>query len=122
MKVNLCRWLGIPAVLMSLAAVFPAWRHFAPVAMADGWAYRSYLEDIPRVSALAWGPDGRLYVSEELPRGKGRIIRSAADGARNDVITGLSKPDGMVGYRRGKSRRVLCLHRQYMYEIRDRPA
>jgi sugar lactone lactonase YvrE len=101
MRVNLCRWIGIPAVLMLLAAGFPAWRHFAPVAMADGWAYRDYLKDIPRVSALAWGADGRLYVSEELPRGKGRIIRIAADGSRDDVVTGLSKPDGMARYRNG---------------------
>ncbi|MDF5874763.1 hypothetical protein P4112_28520 [Pseudomonas aeruginosa] len=59
------------------------------------------LEDIPHVSALARDPDGLLYVSQELQDGKGLVFRIAADGSRDTVLDGLSKPDGMASFRDG---------------------
>jgi sugar lactone lactonase YvrE len=45
---------------------------------------------------VRFGPDGFLYVSEDVGSGGGRIIRIAPDGTHSVFITGLSSPQGMI--------------------------
>ncbi len=40
-------------------------------------------------------------MSQELQDGKGLVFRIAADGSRDTVLDGLSKPDGMASFRDG---------------------
>ncbi|WP_175452712.1 hypothetical protein [Pseudomonas aeruginosa] len=87
--------------VLFIALAFLGWQRFAPAATVSGWTYRVVLEDIPHVSALARDPDGLLYVSQELQDGKGLVFRIAADGSRDTVLDGLSKPDGMASFRDG---------------------
>ncbi|GLZ88000.1 hypothetical protein Pres01_40510 [Metapseudomonas resinovorans] len=56
---------------------------------------------IPMISALALDSQGTLFVSQELPDRMGKILRLEVDGRGTEVLTGLSKPDGLVMFRGG---------------------
>jgi hypothetical protein len=49
---------------------------------------------LARPDNVEFGPDGFLYVSEDVSQG--RIVRIAADGTHEAVVTGLNHPQGMV--------------------------
>jgi hypothetical protein len=78
------------------AVLFLAWQHLFPVRAAEGWSYRIYRDDIPMVSAMVIDRHGDLYVSREFRQGKGVIFKLGADGLQRDIVTGLSKPDGLA--------------------------
>lgn len=86
---------------LGAVSLYQAWKHYYPVQIAAGWSLNVYREDIPMVSALAVDKLGNLYVSQEFNHGRGVIFRLTPDGARQDILTGLSKPDGMALYRDG---------------------
>lgn len=93
------RWrslLIIVAVLGVGAFVYPAWRHFYPVTAAAGWDYRVFARGIPMVSALALDDQGGLFVSQEITNQRGKVLLLKPGGEVSTVLTGLSKPDGLV--------------------------
>lgn len=113
----------LPLLLMSLAAMmigalgFLGWQHFFPVTAASGWSYTVYLDNLPHVSALVRDRQGVLYVSQELSQGRGSLFRRATDGRLSEVLTGLSKPDGLASFgdgiamtQEGGDQPVLWLH------------
>jgi len=88
----------LTVAIVGLAAGIPAWRHFAPVFAQSGWRQAELAGDLKMVSALAKGPNGRLWLTEEMPNGRGRLLRREADGSLESLAEGLSKPDGMVDF------------------------
>lgn len=96
------RWpLLVLAAALVPAMAYPAWRHLYPVAAGNGWAYRVFHAQIPRVSALLRDEQGGLFISQEFARGKGSILRRSSDGELQTVLDGLSKPDGLALFRGG---------------------
>lgn len=96
------RWLlAAFALVLLVGAGIPAWHHLYPPIAAQGWRYQVHLDDIDRVSALLPDGQGRLFFSQELQDGKGRILLAGPGGRHSEVQTGLYKPDGMVRYRGG---------------------
>lgn len=54
------------------------------------------------VSALVIDHEGNLFVSQEFRDGKGLIAQeSSRPGTRQDIVTHLSKPDGLAVYQDG---------------------
>ncbi|PZE12033.1 hypothetical protein DMX10_18200 [Pseudomonas sp. 57B-090624] len=94
------RALALIALVLLLAA-YPAWRHFYPATAAHGWTYDVHLTSIERASALLPDGNGGLFVSQEIQDRKGSILHVGRDGQRQHLVTGLSKPDGMLRYRGG---------------------
>jgi sugar lactone lactonase YvrE len=88
-------WCSLGFAILGTAS-FLAWQHFSPVRAAEGWVYRIYRDDIPMVSAMLIDPHGDLYVSQEFRRERGGVFKLGADGSRRDIVTGLSKPDGLA--------------------------
>ncbi|MDR0578966.1 MAG: hypothetical protein LBI87_15910 [Candidatus Accumulibacter sp.] len=86
---------------VSIPLLFFAWQHYWPVQSAAGWSFRVYRDGIPMVSALAVDAQKNLYVSQEHRQGKGVIFQLTPDGGRRDILTRLSKPDGMALYEGG---------------------
>jgi hypothetical protein len=74
------------------------WQHYFPVTPSDGWTYEVVQNDIPKASALGMDGNGNLLVTEELLKGKGRLLSIAPDGQRTILAEGLSKPDGMAPF------------------------
>ncbi|MBC9250719.1 hypothetical protein A9179_10570 [Pseudomonas alcaligenes] len=93
--------LGLLGICLLLGAAIPAWRHLYPATAANGWTSSVYLDGIERASALLYDDNGGLYVSQEIQDSQGRILQLYANGQTRRVIEGLSKPDGMAGYRDG---------------------
>lgn len=85
------RWL-LTALL--LAASVPAAAADVSPQPAPGWRYQVFAENLPAVDNLAIGGDGGVYATLELSRGRGRVVR-IRNGAAEDVITGLNRPDGL---------------------------
>ncbi len=96
-------WLlvSIFILILSSIATFFVWQHFWPVKSDAGWSYEVYLDDIPMVSALAMDRQSNLFVSQEFRNGKGLIFKRSRDGTRQDIVTHLSKPDGLAVYQDG---------------------
>lgn len=98
-------WLGrlgaLAAVVVGAGLGFLAWQHYYPVRDAADWQHRVLIDRLPVVSALAADGRGGVFVSLELKHGKGRILQIGSDGSRRTVKDGLSKLDGMIGYRGG---------------------
>lgn len=92
-------WMMLLLGVAFIPAVgYPAWRHLYPVVASGGWEYRVFHEDIPRVSALARDSQGDLFISQEFDAGRGGILKRSADGSLRQVMSGLSKPDGLALY------------------------
>ncbi|EJN18638.1 hypothetical protein [Pseudomonas sp. GM80] len=96
---RLVLWLLILLLVATLA--FFAWQSFYPVQAAGQWSYRVIHGDVPKAAALVVMDGGGLMVSQELRDGRGSIVRIAGDGQRESVVSGLSKPDGMISARGG---------------------
>ncbi|WAF83879.1 hypothetical protein NRL37_17430 [Metapseudomonas otitidis] len=92
---------GGVALALLVGLCIPAWRHFYPVTVAEGWTFRVSLSGLEKVSALLPDGAGGAYLSEELGNGQGRLLRSLSGGTSLELEGGLSKPDGMVQYRGG---------------------
>ena len=97
-RIALCSVIGL---LLLAAASFFGWQRWFPVQVAKGWGVEVYLDDIPRVSALAFDAQESLYVSQEYKDKKGVIWRYASVGSRELVVSGLSKPDGLTSFAGG---------------------
>lgn len=93
---TLKRVLGTLGLLLVAALSFFAWQNFYPVQAADGWSFRVVYRDVPKAASLGTLQDGTLMVSQELRSGRGSIVRIKPDGTREEVVGGLSKPDGMI--------------------------
>lgn len=61
---------------------------------ADGWHMRVVASGLERPDNLAL-TGGRLYLTEELPDGKGRVLR-LENRHTHTVLAGLNKPDGLL--------------------------
>lgn len=93
-------WLALG--LLALAApAFLGWQHYYPVQAADGWSFKVYRDDIPKVSALVVDKQSNLYVSQEFNNQRGVVFRLQPDGTRQNIMTKLSKPDGLVLFQDG---------------------
>lgn len=88
--------LGGACLALFAALGFFAWQYFYPVQSADGWRFKVVHRDVPKAASLGPMQDGSLMVSQELPRGRGTIVRIHPDGRREVMVANLSKPDGMV--------------------------
>ncbi|WXL26558.1 hypothetical protein WG219_03520 [Ectopseudomonas mendocina] len=88
--------LGLFVLLVLAIGAYPAWRHLHPVSAADGWAYKVFADKIPMVSALAMDERVGLYLSQEFTSQRGKILLRKPNGEMSEVLTGLSKPDGLV--------------------------
>lgn len=86
-------------VVVGLA--YPVWRHYYPATAAKGWDFEIIYNQIPMVSALAVDSQGALFVSQEFSNSKGKILRLQKEGNPEEVITGLSKPDGHIFFQGG---------------------
>lgn len=94
--------LRIALLLLGLgASSFLTWQHYYPVQAEDGWSFKVFLDDIPKVSAMVVDRQGNLYISQEFNTQKGGVFRLQADGTRQNIMTGLSKPDGLVLFQDG---------------------
>ena len=90
----------IGLVLFAVSAFF-LWQHYFPVTPSEGWTYEVAYDDLPKASALGRDENDNLLVTEELLKGKGRLLSIAPDGQRTILLEGLSKPDGMAPFHRG---------------------
>lgn len=63
--------------------------------LQDGQRYEVYASGLSKVNNIAIAPDRSFYVSQELPDGKGRIVR-LKHGERTVVLRGLHSPDGLA--------------------------
>jgi len=86
--------------LFTVSAFF-LWQHYFPVTPSEGWAYEVAHDELPKASALGLDASGNLLVTEELLKGKGRLLSIAPDGQRTILVEGLSKPDGMTPFNGG---------------------
>jgi hypothetical protein len=93
--------LYLASALALVPLLFFAWQRYFPAQSAVGWSFEVYRDGIPRVSALARDARDRLYVSQEYRNGRGVIFQLAPDGSRRDILTRLSKPDGIALYKDG---------------------
>ena len=84
------------ALLTVGAASFLIWQHYYPVQVAPGWSLKVYRDDIARVSALVIDAQKKLFVSQEFSDELGVVFTLDSDGTRQNVLTRLSKPDGLV--------------------------
>ncbi|WP_244517127.1 hypothetical protein [Pseudomonas linyingensis] len=89
------------ALLLLAGLALAGWRHLYPVRTEAGWSYATHLDEVEKVSALVEDGEGGLLLSQELGGGKGRLLRLASGGELSEVQVGLSKPDGMIGFRGG---------------------
>ena len=64
------------------------------VELSPGWSYRVVAEDLPRVDNVVRGPGGYLYVTLELGKPNGKLVRIDDPGALV-VVDGLDHPDGL---------------------------
>lgn len=93
--------LSVTSLVVASAVGFFIWQDFYPVQSAMGWSYDVLHEDVKKAASLVPLPDGGLLVSQELKDNQGNILHIAADGTRQVMIDGLSKPDGMVAAQGG---------------------
>ena len=94
-------FVSTAALFSTTIATYFAWQHFWPVENNTAWSYDVYLDGIPMVSALAIDRQNNLYVSQEFRNGKGLIFKQAPDGTHQNILTQLSKPDGLAVHQNG---------------------
>ena len=83
------------------ACVFFGWQHYSPVQVSIDWSFKVFLDDIPKVSALVVDRQGALYVSQEFNNQRGVVFQLQPDGTRQNIMSKLSKPDGLVLFQDG---------------------
>lgn len=93
-------WLALGMLALATSAHL-GWQHYYPVQTADGWSFKVYLDGIPKVSAMVVDKQGNLYVSQEFNKQQGVVFRLQPDGTRQNIMTRLSKPDGLVLFQDG---------------------
>lgn len=91
---------GTGSIVVAALAFF-AWQGFYPVQASDDWSVAVLHKNVQKAASLVPLPDGSLLVSQELKKDKGNILRIAADGQRQIMVDGLSKPDGMIAAQGG---------------------
>jgi sugar lactone lactonase YvrE len=77
-----------------LAGVWPAAAADAGPVTAAGWKLEVVHENLSGVDNLALHPDGTLYATRELNRGRGQVVR-LRNGRVDTLIGGLNSPDGL---------------------------
>ncbi len=98
------RWklvLGLCSLTVVLATTIPTWRHYYPATVASGWSLEVLHDDIPMVSALALAKNGELYYSQGFTDAQGSIQRFDVNNQSRAVLTGLSKPNGLLHFQGG---------------------
>jgi hypothetical protein len=93
-------FLAAVALLVSTAS-FLAWQHYFPVTAGAGWTWKIYLDDVELVSALARDEQGTLYLTQEFNNQRGKLLKQLPNGALQEVMAGLDKPDGLATFRSG---------------------
>lgn len=93
--------LAVLIALLLMSCAFFIWQVFDPVRTAAGWSYAEVFPNVRRAAALAVDAQGNLWVTEELKKQEGTILRFSKDGQKTVVLTGLSKPDGLALYQGG---------------------
>ncbi len=88
--------LVLVILLTALLVVFYV-RYF-PVTTAQGWIARTWIDSVPRVSALALHPDGGLYVTQEFYPPRGTLLHIQQNGEQQLLLGNLGKPDGLVAF------------------------
>lgn len=98
------RW---KAILLAVGALiggglsFLAWQHYYPVQVAAPWSVQVYLDDFAMPSAIARDGSGSLYLTHELTKQRGSLVRQLSDGSLQEVTGKLDKPDGLASFRGG---------------------
>ncbi|GAB3396003.1 SMP-30/gluconolactonase/LRE family protein [Azotobacter armeniacus] len=92
--------LATLSLLLALLG-FMAWQHFYPVSAASPWHYKVAHSRIVKASALLQDDQGNLLAAEELKDSRGRILSIDNEGKRSVLLSGLSKPDGLVHFQGG---------------------
>lgn len=93
------RWLTLSFMIMlGIAAGFLGWQHYYPVVAAPGWSTQTVHDNIQKAAAIARSKNGSLLATEELPDSKGRLLSIDENGARQVLLVGLSKPDGLTAF------------------------
>lgn len=93
-------FLAAFALIVSSAS-FLAWQHYFPVTAAAGWTWKTYLDDVELISALARDEQGTLYLTQEFNKQRGRLLKQLPNGALQEMLAGLDKPDGLATFRGG---------------------
>jgi len=94
-------WLWLALAGSGGACAYLGWQHYYPVQASDGWSFKVHLDDIPKVSAMVVDRQGNLYVSQEFNNQQGVVFQLQPDGTRRNIMTKLSKPDGLVLFQDG---------------------
>lgn len=101
-RVSGLRWIGFSLLALTATVLaFFTWQNFYPVTVASGWSYQVAYQDVRKAASLVPQPSGGVLVSQELKDGRGSILHIAADGSRQVMVEGLSKPDGMIAAQGG---------------------
>lgn len=88
-------WLLVLVILLTVLLVSFYVRYF-PVITVQGWTSRTWIDNVPRVSALALHPDGGLYATQEFYPPRGTLLHIQKNGERRLLLGNLGKPDGLV--------------------------
>lgn len=92
---------AVLAALLLAAMGFLAWQRWYPATPGPGWEVRTYLDNVPMVSALASDGQGALFILLEHNHRQGKLIRRLAQGETTDILTGLDRPDGLAPFHGG---------------------
>lgn len=93
MTLSRFRRIGLTFFVAALCAVW--YVRFCPPMAWGGWKLTTLVQDVDRVSGLALGADGSLYMTQEYLSPGGLVIRLRTDHERAVVASGLDKPDGL---------------------------
>ncbi|GAA4651484.1 YncE family protein [Kistimonas scapharcae] len=90
-------WLFVLVILLTALLVSFYVRYF-PVITLQGWIARTWVDNVPRVSALALHPDDGLYATQEFYPPRGTLLHIQKNGERQLLLGNLGKPDGLVAF------------------------
>ena len=94
-RFTLSVWLLLLVALLTFLLIGFYVRYF-PVTTTKGWIARTWIDNVPRVSALALHPDGGLYVTQEFYPPHGTLLHIQKTGERQLLLDNLGKPDGLA--------------------------
>ena len=89
---------GLLAVLAMAVLGYLRWR---PVAAAPGWQYTVLVDDVEMIDSLAVSPAGELLGTTQHNHGKGELVRFDRNWQVTTLLSGLSKPAGLLPWRDG---------------------
>ncbi|MBK8578354.1 MAG: hypothetical protein IPN78_08870 [Candidatus Accumulibacter sp.] len=89
---------GLLAVLAMAVLGYLRWR---PVAAAPGWQYAVLVDDVEMIDSLAVSPAGELLGTTQHNHGKGELVRFDRNWQVTTLLSGLSKPAGLLPWRDG---------------------